>query len=169
MVYPGRYDSQGFGTVSDFWQPTAEDKVTSGRSGSIGRMNVWELDVAHLNLTEIFGLRIGGERAIRAKYPNGNPELTGPDAVAMLTYEGGWVTTDNNQHWIKPADKWNETKVRACVLACTYAYACILVRHRFACSVISCSKRCTHGPAAIPHPLSCPNVIAPSRPSYVTC
>ena len=36
-------------------------------------------------------LRVDGGRAIRAKYPNGNPELSGPDAVEVLTYQAGWV------------------------------------------------------------------------------
>ena len=55
----------------------------------------------------ILGLRLNGGRAIRAKYPNGNPELSGPDAVDVLTYRAGWVTQETD--WVTPADKWNET------------------------------------------------------------
>eukprot|EP00035_Acanthoeca_spectabilis_P015936 m.322113 g.322113 ORF g.322113 m.322113 type:complete len:169 (+) comp16454_c0_seq102:2541-3047(+) len=59
--------------------------------------------------TWILGLRVNGTRAIRAKYPNGNPELSGPDAVDVPTYQAGWVTHDTQ--WLPPnRSKWNETK-----------------------------------------------------------
>ena len=77
--------------------------------------NIWMLDLSSLpesdaasSLKSILGLRVNKGRAIRAKYPNGNPELSGPDAVDVLTYKKGWITGATT--WTKPADKWAETK-----------------------------------------------------------
>jgi hypothetical protein len=42
------------------------------------------------------------------RYPNGNPELSGPDAVDLQTYQAGWI--DAETEWIVPEDKWAETK-----------------------------------------------------------
>eukprot|EP00041_Stephanoeca_diplocostata_P008798 m.131773 g.131773 ORF g.131773 m.131773 type:complete len:956 (+) comp17481_c0_seq4:331-3198(+) len=102
--------TQCFGTTDSFWSPRAEENIISARDESFNTYaNIWELDLSHLeDVTEIDGLRINGQRAIRAKYPNGNPELTGPDAVDVLTYNAGWIDADTT--WIKPADKWAETK-----------------------------------------------------------
>ena len=36
--------------------------------------NTWKLDTAGQNLPTEFGMRVGTKRAIRAKYPNGDPE-----------------------------------------------------------------------------------------------
>ena len=44
--------------------------------------NTWKLDVKGQGFTEITGLRLGTERAIRAKYPNGHPELSGQDFIS---------------------------------------------------------------------------------------
>jgi hypothetical protein len=38
----------------------------------------------------------------------GNPELSGPDAVDVLTYNSGWITDETE--WVVPEDKWAETK-----------------------------------------------------------
>ena len=76
--------------------------------------NIWFLDLSTLapsaaaSLKSVLGLRVNKGRAIRAKYPNGNPELSGPDAVDVLTYKKGWVTQETT--WTKPKDKWSETK-----------------------------------------------------------
>lgn len=98
---------QCYGVVSDYWSPTAEQSMFSvsmclhaDRCGQDiisarkeGRdFNIWSLDLSSLDLDYIYGLRVNSKRAVRAKYPNGNPELTGPSAVAMLQYEAGWVT-----------------------------------------------------------------------------
>eukprot|EP00051_Salpingoeca_urceolata_P015335 m.198436 g.198436 ORF g.198436 m.198436 type:complete len:722 (-) comp18370_c0_seq6:228-2393(-) len=94
-------------TISSFWNPTREANIDSGRRSP--PLNVWSLDLsAQQTVGPILGLRINSTRAIRAKYPNGNPELTGPDAVDVLTYQAGWITDKTD--WVKPADKWAETK-----------------------------------------------------------
>jgi hypothetical protein len=78
-------------------------------------LNIWQLDLstlsssaAALSIESMRGLRIDGNRGIRAKYPNGNPEISGPDAVDVLTYQAGWITQQTD--WIVPVDKWAETK-----------------------------------------------------------
>lgn len=74
--------------------------------------NIWELDLSQLTASasamSIAGLRLDGTRAIRAKYPNGNPELSGPNAMEVQTYQAGWV--DAHTEWILPEDKWKETE-----------------------------------------------------------
>jgi hypothetical protein len=77
--------------------------------------NIWELDLsqlsasaAALSIDSIRGLRLDGNRAVRAKYPNGNPELSGPNAVEVQTYQAGWI--DGKTDWIVPEDKWKETE-----------------------------------------------------------
>ena len=42
------------------------------------------MDLSHTSLSEIFGLRVDGARAVRAKYPNGSPELSDPDAADAI-------------------------------------------------------------------------------------
>ena len=79
--------------------------------------NIWVLDLSTLSasaaadtISEIRGLRVNGARGIRAKYPNGNPELSGPDAVNVLTYRSGWVTEATDWLHSGPGwDRWNET------------------------------------------------------------
>ena len=81
-------------------------------------LNIWELDLSTLSasaaarsIESIRGLRVNGGRGIRAKYPNGNPELSGPDAVNVLTYRAGWITETTEWLISQPGwDRWNETK-----------------------------------------------------------
>lgn len=89
--FPGEYCMQCFGTISDYWSPTAEQGVESWRVEDT-RRNIWVADLSALNLDTIYGLRVNGGRGIRAKYPNGNPELSGPAATALLQYTAGWVS-----------------------------------------------------------------------------
>ena len=63
------------------------------------------------------GLRLNGSRAIRAKYPNGNPELSGQyyettdTRTGVGAYTQGWVT-DNTQ-WLAPEAKPKATNLIA--------------------------------------------------------
>jgi hypothetical protein len=52
---------------------------------------IWQVaDVASLGLTApIVGLRRNGKRSIRARYPNGNPELSGDWLVGAGQSMGG--------------------------------------------------------------------------------
>jgi hypothetical protein len=47
------------------------------------------------DLREVLGLRLNGNREIRAKFPNGDPEITGLE---------GWITAKTA--WLKPLDKF---------------------------------------------------------------
>ena len=52
--------------------------------------NTWKLDVKGQGFTEITGLRLGTERAIRAKYPNGHPESSSVHYTSNQ-YKEGWI------------------------------------------------------------------------------
>jgi len=66
------------------------------------------VDLSDRNIKNIKGLRINGERAIRAKFPNGNPELSGNWLVGAGSsmgggdYDKGWITLANNTKWVPP-------------------------------------------------------------------
>eukprot|EP00039_Didymoeca_costata_P026545 m.16129 g.16129 ORF g.16129 m.16129 type:complete len:957 (+) comp5588_c0_seq1:70-2940(+) len=109
--FGGPFQGQCFGDTSTFWAPKSENNIISAKNNSYvppePKENIWMLDVSHMNMAQILGVRLNNVRAIRAKYPNGNPELSGPDAVNVLTYTDGWITSGTT--WVKPADKWNET------------------------------------------------------------
>ena len=72
--------------------------------------NTWKLDVKGQGFTEMTGLRVGEERAIRAKFPNGHPELSSLHYVSEQ-YEEGWITDLTT--FTPPLDqdrKWSEAK-----------------------------------------------------------
>ena len=124
------FDRQCFGRTDLTWSPRTESGIVSVKGPGVVPTpsppgpgprpppppppppNIWVLDLSELpagkSLDTVLGLRLNGGRAIRAKYPNGNPELSGPDAVDVLTYRAGWVTEETD--WVTPADKWNETE-----------------------------------------------------------
>jgi len=118
------YAGHCYGDTSTVWQPRDEPKVWSVRGpAAVGPTppppppppNIWALDLSEFpagsaaaSLSTILGIRLNGGRAIRAKYPNGNPELSGPDAIDVLTYNAGWITDETE--WVLPADKWADTK-----------------------------------------------------------
>lgn len=64
--------------------------------------------LAGSDITEITGMRIDGNRSIRAKYPNGNMELSGnwlSGAGASMgggDYTKGWVPLSNHTQWVPP-------------------------------------------------------------------
>ena len=71
----GEFARQCFGRIDDQWAPHADANVTSGVAV---RKNVWVAELpASLDVSGMVGLRIDGRRAIRAKYPNGDPEQSG--------------------------------------------------------------------------------------------
>ena len=89
------YATQCFGAVSDYWSPVAQAGVDSAR---IEEDNTWKLDLKGQGVKEITGLRLGEERAIRAKYPNGHPEMSGEwyfsnnPGYGAGEYGQGWAT-----------------------------------------------------------------------------
>jgi hypothetical protein len=102
------FAGQCFGRTDDFWSVHAEAKVNSG---TLKQQNVWRADVSHLGLNEMPGLRLNGRRAIRAKYPNGDPEMSGhyllgADAgMGGGDYVKGWTPLTAKTEWVKPARK----------------------------------------------------------------
>ena len=79
-------------------------------SGFVDRQNTWVADVSSLGLTEqIVGLRRNGRRSIRARYPNGDPELSGDwltgaeQGMGGGDYVKGWVPLSARSQWVKPA------------------------------------------------------------------
>ncbi len=102
-------------------------------SARLVNSNVWKVDLSKIvNLKTIPGLRVNGRRAIRAKYPNGDPEESGTwlqgESASMgggeyikgwITWPTRWIPSDlpnpideiiiNNTHW--PGVEWpmNET------------------------------------------------------------
>jgi hypothetical protein len=98
----GKYAGQCFGVTDSSWGPTAEAKVTSGKFDS---QNTWVADIKG-QVNEITGLRINGQRAIRAKYPNGNMELSGNwlrgagQGMGGGEYIKGWNTAKSE--WVPP-------------------------------------------------------------------
>jgi hypothetical protein len=100
------------------WKRYTPEWLDAGeRAAAADTANIWSLDLSAsktapaLPAYGILGLRVNGKRAIRAKYPNGNPEISGgggASAVDVLTYKAGWIT--EQPEWVKPKDQWNETK-----------------------------------------------------------
>jgi len=89
------------------WATEPQRGVTSG---FVDRQNTWVADVSSLGLTEqIVGLRRNGRRSIRARYPNGDPELSGDwltgaeQGMGGGDYVKGWVPLSARSQWVKPA------------------------------------------------------------------
>ena len=89
------------------WVTEPQRGVTSG---FVDRQNTWVADVSSLGLTEqIVGLRRNGRRSIRARYPNGDPELSGDwltgaeQGMGGGDYVKGWVPLSARSQWVKPA------------------------------------------------------------------
>eukprot|EP00475_Leptophrys_vorax_P015852 TRINITY_DN2221_c0_g2_i1.p1 TRINITY_DN2221_c0_g2~~TRINITY_DN2221_c0_g2_i1.p1 ORF type:complete len:787 (-),score=214.49 TRINITY_DN2221_c0_g2_i1:1749-4109(-) len=66
-----------------------------------GDLNIWVTDVPK-DITSITGLRVNGERAVRARFPNANPETMG-----IHTNPTGWISSA--QAWA-PAPKKPDSK-----------------------------------------------------------
>ena len=80
------------------WGPVQEDGVYSGNYE--GR-NIWSIKVSNTNDLldgKIYGLRVNKERAIRARYPNQNPETS--MQYAPLS---GWILADTT--WNPPSSE----------------------------------------------------------------
>jgi len=106
-----------FGFTTQFWQPLADPGATSMKRVE---RNIY---VAHvLNHTEeIPGLRVNGERAYRARYPNIDPSLSGrwyiSDAAHAAMgggqYWEGWVIRETLWKPSKPKEKATDVIITA--------------------------------------------------------
>ena len=76
----GDYKLNCFGRTTPVWQPRAQAGIVSGQSAvapaPAPAFNGWvaDLSAAIKPGQQILGLRVSGQRAIRARFPNGNPE-----------------------------------------------------------------------------------------------
>eukprot|EP00039_Didymoeca_costata_P002357 m.59603 g.59603 ORF g.59603 m.59603 type:complete len:982 (-) comp11259_c0_seq3:95-3040(-) len=88
--------------------------------------NTWKLDMEGQGITEEFGMRVGTQRAVRAKFPNGNPETAPSFCIIPLgsiaspgVYLNGSGVSENypsyfprlhepinmtNEYWAYPSD-----------------------------------------------------------------
>ncbi len=98
------FAGQCFGTTSDDWSPRAQNLIISRRLTS---SNIWVADIG-AQVTEVPGLRRGGQRMVRAKYPNDNPEQSGTwlrgagQGMGGGNYIKGWI---NQGTWVAPFRK----------------------------------------------------------------
>ena len=111
-AFGGEFAGQCFGRTDRAWSPTAQPKVDSGR---LVVQNTWVASVDGIKaldgVKEFVGLRVDGRRAIRAKYPNGDPEQSGHflrGAGASMgggDYVEGWVPLSAGTEWVPPFRK----------------------------------------------------------------
>ena len=106
-AFGGPFARQCFGRTSDAWVPRGEAHVTSGRWSF---QNTWVAAV-DLDVDDVVGLRVDGERAIRAKFPDGDPERSGEwlaGATANMgggDYVRGWIPLSHGTEWVPPRRK----------------------------------------------------------------
>ena len=113
--FGGGFAKQCFGRTDGAWAPVPQAHVTSGVHV---KQNVWVADLSHVfddadaALPDgIPGLRINGRRAIRAKYPNGDPEQSGnflrgaSQGMGGGDYVKGWIPLAARTPWVPPARK----------------------------------------------------------------
>ena len=110
---------QCFGRTDGAWAPVPERHVTSGL---LVRQNVWVASLSGVELQRKLpagfpGLRLDGRRAIRAKYPNGDPEASGSflrgasQGMGGGDYVKGWIPLAANTAWVAPFRKPNATEI----------------------------------------------------------
>ena len=108
-AFAGDFARQCFGRTDVVWAYTKQEDV---ESGFFVRRNVWKTTIGKdVNITEIPGLRIDGRRAIRAKYPNGDPESSGNwlkgynAGMGGGDYTRGYIPLSAGSEWVPPARK----------------------------------------------------------------
>jgi hypothetical protein len=85
-----QYKNQCWVHFTDTYITTAENDHVAGQKGK--GMNIYVADLTGQMVTNITGLRVGGQRGQRASYPDRNPELT--------IFPDGWVHDATT--WKKP-------------------------------------------------------------------
>ena len=83
-----QYRLQCWFRMDGVWAPQAEAGHTAGRLVAPPAANVWAASLAGSGLASVPGLRYGGGRLTRARYPNGFPETKGfmPPAVFRTSW-----------------------------------------------------------------------------------
>jgi len=111
--FGGDFANQCFGRLGDAWIPKAQEDVYSGR---LAGRNTWSAPVPD-HVSDIPGLRVDSRRAIRAKYPDGDPEASGDwlegadQGMGGGDYVYGWVPLGHDTEWVKPAKKPDATEL----------------------------------------------------------
>mmetsp|Transcript_13516 Transcript_13516/g.34497 ORF Transcript_13516/g.34497 Transcript_13516/m.34497 type:complete len:957 (-) Transcript_13516:26-2896(-) len=107
MSHPSDFAGQCYAILGDMWRAHSEIRVTTYVRQ---KTNLWRARVPAGTVEDIPGLRLGGRRSIRARWPNGDPELSGEwyvneDTSGMGggTYTRGWVVDDTD--WATPAPR----------------------------------------------------------------
>ena len=83
----GQYKLQCWFRYDDVWSLTPEDGHVSGHFTA--SPNIYMADLSSMSIPEITGLRVNGMRAIRARFPNADPEL-------------GFGSNLHADSWLKP-------------------------------------------------------------------
>ena len=113
--FAGPFNKQCFGRTDGAWAPIP---ATSIDSGVLIKQNVWMADLSHLDMSGgMPGLRVNGDRAIRAKYPNGDPEQSGSflrganQGMGGGDYVKGWIPLAARTEWVPPKRKPDSTEI----------------------------------------------------------
>eukprot|EP01060_Flectonema_neradi_P036466 TRINITY_DN7008_c5_g2_i1.p1 TRINITY_DN7008_c5_g2~~TRINITY_DN7008_c5_g2_i1.p1 ORF type:complete len:938 (+),score=167.75 TRINITY_DN7008_c5_g2_i1:72-2885(+) len=101
---------QCFGSLSSFWAPAPDPDTISSRKV---KSNRWSIDLSDQPLVKnLLGLRLNTKRAIRAKYPNGDPEQSGVYYQPSQDYTKGWASLAQKTKWVEPIKpKKNATRI----------------------------------------------------------
>jgi hypothetical protein len=109
------YATNCFGRTTDFWHPQPQNNgITSGRRERPAPLtppsaqNGWVADVsAQLPVgSEVYGLRVGGRRAIRARFPNADPETASSFPPWVDNGYGGMRANHGWLPWKGSTAKW---------------------------------------------------------------
>ena len=89
----GSFAEMCYFRIDGLWVRTLENGTTSGK-----KLHIVATDLSSQNPTPFTSLFLNKRRAVRARYPDGNPETLG-----LHTDPTGYVT--NAKHWLPPAHK----------------------------------------------------------------
>ena len=116
--FGGDFAKDCYGRTDGAWAPVPQANIISGQ---LIKQNVWVADLSHVSGLDdkegIPGLRIDGKRAIRAKFPNGDPEESGSflrgasQGMGGGDYVKGWIPLAANTQWVPPTRKPDATEV----------------------------------------------------------
>ena len=98
------FSKQCYARTTRAWSPVVQDGATSA---IVGFRNIWKIDVSQFtqgSLGDIDGLRVNKGRAVRAKYPNGSPELSGQDYITTNPNMGQGLYVDA---WVEAPTEWS--------------------------------------------------------------
>ena len=89
----GEYSNMCYFRTDGLWAPVSVSGATSGR-----KLNIMVADLSNQNPIPFTTLFLNGRRAIRARYPNGNPETMG-----LHTFPTSYM--ESAEQWLTPVKK----------------------------------------------------------------